>query len=66
MKGVVFFDAGKGFESWGDIGEIRESVGFGIRWLSPMGPLRLEWGFNLNKKNDEKPSVMEFTVGQFF
>lgn len=66
LKGVVFFDAGKGFESWGDIGEIRESVGFGIRWLSPMGPLRLEWGFNLNKKNDEKPSVMEFTVGQFF
>lgn len=66
LKGVVFFDAGKGFESWGDIGEIRESMGFGIRWLSPMGPLRLEWGYNLNKKDDEKQSVMEFTVGQFF
>ena len=66
LKGVVFFDAGKGFDSWGDIGEIRTSVGFGIRWLSPMGPLRLEWGYNLNKKNDEKQSVMEFTVGQFF
>jgi len=66
LKGVVFFDAGKGFDSWGDIGEIRTSVGFGIRWLSPMGPLRLEWGYNLNKKNDEKQSVMEFTVGQYF
>jgi len=66
LKGVVFFDAGKGFDSWGDIGEIRTSVGFGVRWLSPMGPLRLEWGYNLNKKKDEKSSVMEFTVGQFF
>jgi len=66
LKGVVFFDAGKGFDSWGDIGEVRTSVGFGVRWLSPMGPLRLEWGFNLNKKKDEKSSVMEFTVGQFF
>jgi len=66
LKGVVFFDAGKGFDSWGDIGEIRTAAGFGIRWLSPMGPLRLEWGFNLNKKGDEKQSVMEFTVGQYF
>ena len=66
LKGVVFFDAGKGFDSWSDIGEIRTSAGFGIRWLSPMGPLRLEWGYNLNKKGDEKQSVMEFTVGQYF
>ena len=66
LKGVVFFDAGKGFDSWSDIGEIRTAAGFGLRWLSPMGPLRLEWGFNLNKKNDEKSNVMEFTVGQFF
>ncbi len=66
LKGVVFFDAGKGFDSWGGIGEIRTAAGFGLRWLSPMGPLRLEWGFNLRRKNDEQESVMEFTVGQFF
>ena len=66
LKGVIFFDAGKGFDSWGNIGEIRTSAGFGLRWLSPMGPMRLEWGYNLNKKNDEKQSVMEFTIGQFF
>jgi outer membrane protein insertion porin family len=66
LKGVVFFDAGKGFDSWGDIGDLRTSTGFGLRWLSPMGPLRLEWGYNLDKKEGEKQSVMEFTVGQFF
>ena len=48
------------------MGEIRTATGFGIRWLSPMGPIRLEWGYNLNKKDNEKQSVMEFTVGQFF
>jgi outer membrane protein insertion porin family len=66
LKGVVFFDAGKGFDSWGDIGEIRTAAGAGVRWLSPMGPIRLEWGYNLNKKDNEKQSVMEFTIGQFF
>ncbi len=26
------------------IGSLRKSVGLGVRWLSPIGPLRFEWG----------------------
>ncbi|AKV02112.1 Outer membrane protein assembly factor YaeT precursor [Labilithrix luteola] len=45
---------------------LRWSSGFGIRWFSPLGPLRFEWGFPLNKLSFEEASVFEFTIGNFF
>ncbi len=42
------------------------SAGFGIRWRSPMGPLRFEWGFPIGRKPGERPQVFEFTIGSFF
>jgi len=45
---------------------MRSSVGAGVRWLSPLGPLRLEWGYNLDPRVDEKHSVFEFSVGSAF
>ncbi len=48
------------------LGYLRWSSGFGIRWFSPLGPLRFEWGFPLNKLSYEESSVFEFTIGNFF
>ena len=74
FKGVLFFDMGN---TWGQ-GEwpwdmkpwngppIRYAAGVGIRWYSPMGPLRFEWGWNLNPEPGEDKMVMEFTVGTAF
>ena len=45
---------------------LRLSTGMGIRWFSPLGPLRFEWGFPLNKLSYEEASVFEFTIGNFF
>jgi outer membrane protein insertion porin family len=45
---------------------LRTSVGAGIRWFSPLGPLRFEWGFPLQKLSYEESSVFEFTIGNFF
>jgi outer membrane protein insertion porin family len=45
---------------------LRTSVGFGIRWFSPLGPLRFEWGFPLQPLTYEQHSVFEFTIGNFF
>ena len=50
----------------GSLGYLRWSTGFGIRWFSPLGPLRFEWGFQLNKLSYEESSVFEFTIGNFF
>ncbi len=68
LKGVVFFDMGN---VWGeDVGyhfsDVRKSVGIGIRWLSPMGPLRIEWGYNIDAKEDEDKSNWNFRMGGQF
>ncbi len=44
---------------------IRRSVGFGFRWISPIGPLRFEWGIPLDRQPNEDSLVFEFTIGNF-
>jgi len=67
LMGMVFFDAGQVYGSHSDMfTSFRTSVGTGLRWFSPMGPLVVEWGFNLKKRPGEKPSVWEFTMGGTF
>jgi outer membrane protein insertion porin family len=66
LKGVIFYDAGAGFDdSKGFMLQdyMRASAGFGIRWFSPMGPIRLEIGFNLFPKNGERGNVFDFAIG---
>ncbi len=65
IRGVVFFDAGNAFlQSDGiDFGNLRYGVGAGIRWLSPFGPLRIEYGIPLNIKDGESKSSVLFSFG---
>jgi outer membrane protein insertion porin family len=69
LHGVVFYDAGQVMnddENWGDFENIKNAAGLGIRWLSPMGPLVIVWGFNLDPEPDEDQSVWDFSVGGTF
>jgi outer membrane protein insertion porin family len=54
------------FSFAGSLGYLRTSTGFGIRWFSPLGPLRFEWGFPLAPLPYENHSDFEFTIGNFF
>jgi outer membrane protein insertion porin family len=65
LRGVLFADQGNAWlhDQGFDLGNLRYSVGFGVRWLSPMGPLRVEMGYPLDKKPGEKSSVFEFSFG---
>jgi len=68
IVGLVFFDAGNVFtedENWTFEG-IRTSAGGGIRWYSPVGPIRLEYGVNLDPKEDEPSGSWEFSMGGTF
>jgi len=68
LRGVTFFDAGNVYDenaAW-DFSDIKKSVGFGFRWLSPMGPLRLEWGYNLAPTPTEEQSNWDFSMGGSF
>ncbi len=77
VRGVVFADGGNAFArgtfhdpnvSW----SLYKSAGFGFRWISPIGPLRFEWGFPLNPRKDangvaiDRPVDFQFTIGNFF
>jgi outer membrane protein insertion porin family len=67
LKGVVFTDMGNAFTHLQglDLADLRYSVGAGIRWRSPFGPIRIELGKALNPKNDERTSTLGFAFGGF-
>ncbi len=68
LFGVVFTDFGNvyaEYEDW-DFGEIKKSAGIGVNWLSPMGPLRLIWGYNLDKKDGDEDANWDFAMGGNF
>ncbi len=67
LKGLLFYDVGNAWLESGDyFSDLRHSVGAGIRWNSPLGPLRFEWGYNLSPVDDEKQSIFEFSIGTAF
>jgi outer membrane protein insertion porin family len=67
IRGVVFFDAGNAYrKSEYPFQTVRKSAGFGVRWYSPFGPLRVEWGINLSPRSGEKSSNFEFSMGNAF
>ncbi len=66
ITGVTFFDAGNVYGTYSTPPFLRTSVGAGIRWYSPLGPLRIEWGYNISPKPWERQSNWEFTMGGTF
>ncbi len=68
LRGVLFFDAGNAYRENEDIDvtDIRTDAGLGVRWNSPLGPLRIEWGYNLDPEPGEDNYQWQFSAGAFF
>lgn len=72
IGGVVFVDGGNVFVHAGDIdlSKLRGSVGFGGRYRSPIGPIRVDIGFKLDQRTIgtrlESPFAIHFSIGQAF
>ncbi|GAB4264902.1 MAG: hypothetical protein Kow0092_16830 [Deferrisomatales bacterium] len=70
LGGVLFWDGGnvwnRTLDPHPDYTSLRHAAGFGVRYLTPVGPLSLDIGFKLNRKAGEDPSVWHFTVGNVF
>ena len=41
----------------------RYAAGGGVRWLSPLGPLRVELGFPFNTKPGDQEQLLLFSFG---
>jgi outer membrane protein insertion porin family len=64
---VGFIDAGNLYDkNEFDPTILRVGIGAGIRFVTPLGPLALDWGFKLDRKAGEKPSEIHFNVGSLF
>lgn len=72
VGGVAFVDAGNVFGDVADfaVAELRPTAGLGLRYRSPIGPLRVDLGFKLNRRRfggrDEHGSEWHFSLGQAF
>jgi outer membrane protein assembly factor BamA len=67
--GVVgFVDTGNVFAHAVDIdlGALRSAVGFGVRYKSPVGPLRVDLGFKVNRQPGEALTAWFISFGQAF
>jgi outer membrane protein assembly complex protein YaeT len=72
--GVVgFFDTGNVFAKVDaiDFGELRSAVGFGVRYRSPVGPIRVDIGFKVNRRDIvpgklEDLTAVHISLGQAF
>ena len=64
LKWVLFFDAG----SAGDYKHIKlyKDYGFGLRWFSPIGVLRFEFGYPIGDEAKGRGSQFHFDIGQLF
>ncbi len=69
VKAVAFFDYGNAFSDNNKaFNPMLMSYGGGIRWSSPIGPLRLEYGIPVNPRSglDSKNGRFEFSIGSMF
>ncbi len=66
ISGAVFYDGG-----YVEIDELkfldnyRDSAGFGVRYNTPVGPLNLEFGWKLDRRENEEPWRFHLSIGTF-
>jgi outer membrane protein insertion porin family len=73
LQFVWFMDAGNVFRRASDIelGDLRVTSGVGFRYRSPIGPLRVDWGWKLSTRLEsgggrERSNVVHISLGQAF
>jgi len=74
LQGAFFLDAGGAWRRSSDIdlsigskeNQMRAGAGFGIRFKTPVFPIRLDWGYGFNHEPGESLSQFYFTIGNIF
>jgi len=63
--GVAFYDGGGVWKDISDVDltDLHHSVGMGLRYMTPIGPLRVDYGYEVSGGHDKR---IHFSVGQTF
>jgi len=74
LQGAIFYDIGGTWRNTSDVkfkrgleeDNLKAGFGAGIRFKTPVFPIRLDWGYGLDHRPDEDKSQWHFTIGQVF
>jgi outer membrane protein assembly complex protein YaeT len=68
LSAAAFTEAGNVYPLVSEIslGDLRYTAGLGLRYKSALGPLRIDWGYKLDRRPGEKPYHVHLTIGHAF
>lgn len=68
FSGVLFYDKGSVFEETRDynLAGLEDALGVGIRYRTPLGPVRLELGWNFDAPKEERKVLAFISIGNVF
>jgi outer membrane protein insertion porin family len=68
LGGASFYDTGTVFDDISDfsVGDFTHTLGFGLRYRTPIGPIRVDYGVNVNRQPGERSGNFTFTLGHAF
>jgi outer membrane protein insertion porin family len=68
LTGAAFYDKGGVFKERDDfdLSALEDAVGVGFRYKTPLGPLRIDLGWNLHPSEDRKQPIVFITIGNVF
>jgi outer membrane protein insertion porin family len=68
LRGTLFYDAGNVWRELGEfaLDDMRHVLGVGIRYETPIGPLRVEYGHKLDREPGESAGELFFSIGDAF
>jgi outer membrane protein insertion porin family len=68
LRLALFVDVGNvyGFSTPFNITNLKADVGAGIRWISPFGPIRVDYGLKITRQAGEDIGAIQFSVGSPF
>jgi len=68
VQGVVFYDTGNVWADWRSVGfkDLKAGAGVGARYVSPIGPFRLDIGWKLDPEDGEPHHAVTLTFGNPF
>ncbi len=66
--GAIFLDAGQVWQQARDVDLLdqRTAAGLGLRYITPVGPIRLDYGYKLDRQPGESIGEFHFSIGYVF